>query len=529
MDGSLFGNDAGEDEQPDILNSYFVDQPGFRPFLSRENLFRVARSRKGMGKSALISKLAYDLEQNTDLIVVKITGASLIGLISPPKNESHLKIQNYWSRVICTRINHAVGNHFGYSFSDNNLAIIDAPELTSFSGRNLAQSLLQRVKTQRSPIETTYNPISLKSVDLATLFEQPTRKSVWLLVDDIDSTYVDTEDQQMVTSTFFSACRSLVRDVQGLHIRASVRTDVWSNLRRNEDPDKCEQYVTDISWSAADMNVILSKKVYSYFSRRDLKSPAIDGIDYRRDVDELMKLAFADRIRWGSGMVPPFRPVYILSAGRPRWMSQLCRLAGVEASKHQKEVIGTTEINGVMKVYSRFRLNDIYKEHSHQYEGLQKLIETFSNSPSRYTTGDLLTQLAKNYLNLVGAGNVPDLDGYPFQRPLQLAHFLFKIGFIVGRREQIGNSSIAEFVRYEERPELLVDGRNTDDGLLWEIHPAYREALNIGKEQREAKGAQRARSLPKTPASPNRRNNGDTQGVRNRNRNGRPPRRNPSK
>jgi hypothetical protein len=162
-------------------------------------------------------------------------------------------------------------------------------------------------------------------------------------------------------------------------------------------------------------------------------------------------------------------------------MSQLCRLAGEQAAKNKKNVITISEINAVSKTYSRYRLNDIYKEHSHQFTDLQKLIEAFSDGPSRFTTQDLQSQIATNYTNHVGAGSVPHIDGYPYQRPLQLAHFVYKIGFVVGRHEHKAGQ-VVNFVRYEERPELLVEGRNPDDSLLWEVHPSYRSALNIRNE-----------------------------------------------
>ena len=59
-DPELFGNDAGEDEDKEVLVSYFVNQPAFSSFLKQKNRFCITRARKGMGKSALLSKLTYD-------------------------------------------------------------------------------------------------------------------------------------------------------------------------------------------------------------------------------------------------------------------------------------------------------------------------------------------------------------------------------------------------------------------------------------------------------------------------------------
>lgn len=506
-DGALFGNDAGEDEAPDILNSYFVDQPAFRPFLSRGVPFQLARSRKGMGKSALLSKLAYDLENSDNPpIVVKVTGANLVGISPPPLNSTFLELQNYWARVICTRINFAIANRLNFAFSDNAMALVESAEISGFKERNLVGSLIHRIKSSKIPLEAKPQAATNHEELLKRIPERIPNFEVWLLVDDIDSTYLDSPELRALTSTFFSACRALVRDVQGLSIRASVRSDVWSALRHNEDLDKCEQYVTEIFWSAPDLNVILSKKIYSYYYRSDFARAVVDGLDYRRNAVRMLEFAFTNRVLWGGRMVPPFRPIHVLSAGRPRWMSQLCRLAGVQAAKNNHNLIGAPEINEVMKTYSRYRLNDIYKEHSHQYAGLEKLIETFSNSPARYSTGDILSQIATKYTNAVGANNIPELDGFPYKGPLQIAHFLFKIGFIVGRRERDGDAAGADYIRFEERPELLSDGRNPDDDLIWEVHPSYREALSIGKEAREAKGAKGRRDSSKsTPRSIGRR------------------------
>lgn len=481
-DGALFGNDAGEDELPEVLDSYFLDQPAFRSFLSMTQPYQIARSRKGMGKSALLSKLAIDLDRREDRpIIVRSTGDKLVGILKPTYG-SYLECQAYWYKVLCARINYEIGRTVGFTFSESSMALVESSEIAGFKERNIVGALIQRVKSSKIPIEITLKEYNNHEELLRRVLEKDSARPVWLLIDDIDATYVDTPEQQMLVSTFFSACRSIVREFKGLHVRASVRSDVWSNFKKNEDLDKCEQYVTDISWGSPDLEALLSKKIYSYFERNYSSEAAPLRLDYRKNARQLLEYAFLPRMRWGSSSVPPFRPIHILSAGRPRWMSQLCRLAGVEAERKGRDKIGIGEITGVMNRFSRLRLNDIYKEHSHQFANLERLVEAFSNAPARYDSASLLSQISIKYTNHVGSGNVPDLDGIAYRYPLQLAHFLYKIGFIVGRREHRGG---ADFTRFEDRPELLTDSV-LDDGLLWEVHPSYRDALTIGKEVREA-------------------------------------------
>lgn len=237
--------------------------------------------------------------------------------------------------------------------------------------------------------------------------------------------------------------------------------------------------MTDLSWSKGDLEISLSKKIYSYLVRKSPDYAKSTTLHYANDAAEYLEYVFAHRLKWGGAHVPPFGPVHTLSAGRPRWMAQLCRLAGQEASKRGYPIIGIQEINSVMKVYSRLRLNDLYKEHSHQYHGLQKLIETFAGNESRFSSQELLKELINKYVNPVGSGNIKEIDGVTYSKPVQLAHFLFKTGFLLGRREQKHNPGAGEFVHYEERPELLTDYGNLDDGMLWEVYPSYRNILGI--------------------------------------------------
>lgn len=60
--------------------------PHSSEFFDRTARLRIARSRKGMGKSALLSKPAFDLERDLERpLIVRVTGANLIGIAKPDK------------------------------------------------------------------------------------------------------------------------------------------------------------------------------------------------------------------------------------------------------------------------------------------------------------------------------------------------------------------------------------------------------------------------------------------------------------
>ena len=57
-DRRLWGNEAADDEDPKLLNSYFVTQPAWDDFFDGSIPLSIARARKGMGKSFSSSALS---------------------------------------------------------------------------------------------------------------------------------------------------------------------------------------------------------------------------------------------------------------------------------------------------------------------------------------------------------------------------------------------------------------------------------------------------------------------------------------
>lgn len=473
-DGALFGNDAGEDEPAEILASYFVDQPAFSPFLSQKNRFCMAKSTKGMGKSALLSKFAYDLagREADDDLVIRVIGSQITS-DAIPNFSSFLDAQAFWVRAICSKINAALGAKIGFAFSDTQMALVEAAEVSGLKAKNLIGSLIARIKTSHIPIEVVAAPAIDPHALLDRAMDTLSDKHVWFLVDDIDASFENTEQQQRVIGSFFSACRYIAKNFSGVSIRATVRSDVWANLRSVEDLDKSEQYIIEIYWTKNELKRILAKKISAWIERND-KEGNVARWDYAEQPDRLIELAFDRLIKWNGHRVPPFQAVNILSAGRPRWMSQLCRLAGVKAAFRQKK-ISSVEIGACMHEYTRYRLNDLYKEHGHQFSRLERLVSIFLGSKTKFLTEELASKINREFVGPIGVQNIPSIDGEMYSSPLQLASFLYRIGYLVARLGEQEDAGSVDFISYSERPELLAHGLTSEHGLSWEIYPSYRQ------------------------------------------------------
>lgn len=89
----------------------------------------------------------------------------------------------------------------------------------------------------------------------------------------------------------------------------------------------------------------------------------------------------------------------------------------------------------------------------------------------------------------------PFIEGKSTRQARDIAQFLYRLGFIVARsddpshgndpsRRGEGASGGYEHYNFSDLPDLLTSQTNEDFGMSWEIHPCYREALDIKKVNR---------------------------------------------
>ncbi|HET7231646.1 MAG TPA: hypothetical protein VFJ16_16670 [Longimicrobium sp.] len=483
-DPELFGNEAGEDEDVQVLASYFLAKQEFDRFYSPTRRFGIVRSRKGVGKSALLKQTMYRREiADAGELLIYCKASDLVAL-QDVKSDSPAELIYGWQQRLCSRVNLELGSNLRLAVSDDAIALVEGAELSGFKGRNLVSALLDRLQVRAGGIEVArVRQVPSNSEALLRRVLEKKDTTAWLFVDDIDATFLNTETERLRASTFFSACRNLVNTVMGLNIRVSVRTDVWSILAQHDESlDKCEQYMLDLQWSTVETGRILENKILSYFQRFYPENGTYASLVASRDQRKIFGLIFKEPFHWGTRTVEPFRPIHVLSAGRPRWAAQLCKLAGKDAFAKATDRIALGHVRAVLRDYGQSRVSDLYKEHRHQCPNLQDIIETFSGGPAKYNTSNLLRHLTDKVIQRWG---MPELDGAPAsQGSISLAHFLYRVGFIAARDES--DPGGLGFVRYEDRPNLLSSTANLDDGLDWEIHPGYRDVLRIQAPKTQA-------------------------------------------
>lgn len=478
-DKNLFGNEAGEDEDPKVLNSYFIDHEDFEDFFDKSRKLSIVSARKGMGKSALLSRLEHKLQHEEaygNPIIVRVKGNDLLGLGDfSGKDQAYL--ESYWRQIVCKRVILEIGTRIGFALSSNEMSVIEVSELEGLKSKNIVGGLISRVVGKIPGLSAEVKASIPNDLGMLLSNYQSSHGSsvVWLLVDDIDAKYQDTVDYQARIGSFFSAIRSLAFDLNNLNVRATVRSDVWSCLRHLEDLDKFDQYIIEIIWTKRHMRDILAKRVLSYVKRMhpdSMESSYSIGRDYNKIID----LVFVSPIQWGENSdARIFEAISAFSNRRPRWMGQLCRMAAAKARKMPGSYkINFDHIRYILEDYGRNRRDDLIKEHKHQFEDLEALIDAFRATEREFNYDDINSIIEENYIRGRPVSAVPKVDGSPYCHPIDLGNFIYKLGMISSMQD--GGRSFTHFI---DDPDLYRSTENRKCNITWSIHPSYREFLKI--------------------------------------------------
>lgn len=160
---------------------------------------------------------------------------------------------------------------------------------------------------------------------------------------------------------------------------------------------------------------------------------------------------------------------------RPRDLVKLCTLAGRSAREQKDNIIGTQHFESIFEEYSQGRLQDTINEFRSELPDIERLL--LSMKPSKrertgkagyvYTTDALL----KKVNDIREQGEFRSANG-KMADSKRLAAFMYKINFLTARKE-IASGIVRKY--FEENRYL--SNQFVDFGFDWEIHPAYRWAL----------------------------------------------------
>jgi hypothetical protein len=486
-DPKLFGNDAAEDEEDEIFKSYALERQEIEEFAQLDRQLNFVRAYKGEGKSALLritrSKLL-SLGKDAGLII-STTASNLAPELSTTDFSVWIRS---WKKSLLGRIASEVGTKIGFAWTDDQMNLVEEAEKNGFKQRNIISALLRRFKPEidLEKIKLEVNQPGLdKQSDIEPIMKRwaQGRSPIWLFIDDVDQNFQNTSEHKNKIASFFIACRELTNSVPELRIRAAVRPNVWTTVKLEyEALSHVEQYMIDLSWTDRSVLQLLAKRIEGYLTRTSqinllstefLQGP--DGDYY------FVELVFEGPMQWGWSRRPPHIILNTLSKHRPRWLVELCKVAGRQAQRANHNRITRDDILAELSAFGVRRIQDTVAEFRSQCPEIEEIIASFRRVREEMSTDELFSLIKNKVLNHLQP-HIIGVMGTAHAR--DVAAFLFEIGFIYGRLD-LDNGRYVH-ISFSERPHLLKSRTSIDDGLRWEIHPVFRQALEVrdieGKE-----------------------------------------------
>lgn len=452
----LFGHEAAEDEDPHRLIEYYFKSSVYNQVVADLPL-RILVGHKGIGKSALI-KVAISEDKDKGKVPVLIQPNDIINL--GHDTSDFLRTVRDWADGLREIIVQKV---------------LSQLEIKADSDMNIKEfrgSIIDFLSTRLENLnEGEYSPIRQDNI-----LEFLSNPLITVYMDDLDRGWQGKPNDITRISALLNAVRDLVNQNRGINFKIALRSDVYYLVRTSdESTDKIEGSVIWHTWNNHEIFVLLVKRIETFFGR-SVDEPALLASKQNqltRFLTPIMDQRFTGSGKWENA--PMYRVLMSLIRKRPRDLVKLCTLAARRAYNNKSPIIGTPEFQEVFEEYSQGRIQDTINEYRSELPEIERLLMNMKPNRRERTTKEGYVYTTEGLLNKLGT--VLEGGAFTFTKggtadKKDLAAFLYKINFLTARRET--EKGIVR--RYFEENRYL-SSSFVDFGFAWEIHPAYRWAL----------------------------------------------------
>lgn len=446
----LFGADDAENERPERFKEYFYYNLAYESLIS-ELPVRILVGHKGVGKSALL-KRAYISDQEESKPCIWLRPDALLNVQSATRAEDQfIQRIEIWKRGILLEV---ITEFFG----EDTMRV--APELRNAKAKDLIRLLIKGLD-------------EWKKGDILT---HPAAINIY--IDDIDRGWSASLVDIKNISALLNAMRDIGGQEQRIRFRIGLRSDVYFLVRTSdESTDKIERNIIWLRWTNDEVLRLAAKRIATFFSMNisQDKIDKLNQIDISRTIlSKVIDPEFKGRGHWDNR--PIHNVLLSLTRARPRDLIKLFHLAAKRAHAKGADVIASTHLEASFETYSQERLQDIINEFKSELPDIDRLL--LSMKPSKrerktalsyqFTTDALSVKLN----NIISQNRFRFTNGRPITAK-SLIQFLYKIDFITARKD----SSSGEIDRKFFDEGRFLASEVADFGYNWEIHPAYRWAL----------------------------------------------------
>lgn len=457
----LFGTDTAEDEDPGRLKEYFFRNRSYHNIVSSLPL-RILVGHKGIGKSALL-RMAHLEDQDNSRLSLWIQPNDLI--LENSAGKSFLeKIAGY--KILLSR---AI-----YQKSLEALGVVGDGRV-SVQMQNAGKQIFSEIV--KKAISMSGANVDQQTDRLRQTFLN--EREVRIYIDDIDRGWKATTDDINNISALVNAARDLTNEDQKIKIRIGLRSDAYYLYRTSdESTDKIESNVVRLNWTRHDVISVMALRVASFFGKQidPLALSQMDQASIAREIHPVIESKYS--VGKGAWAGKPIHVVLLsLNRNRPRDLIKLLTAAAKEAFQRDNKVIHSADLESVFSDYSHGRITDLTLEFKSELPEIEALLYNMRPSGKSqqdkdhrwlYSPDDLI----KKIRNIKQSQNFSFTNGKPATERA-IAEFLYKIDFIIARDED--QRGAPQWTHFDQN--RMLQSQFVDFGYKWEVHPAYRWAL----------------------------------------------------
>lgn len=459
----LFGAEAAEDETEDRFRQYFFHNQTYDNLITSLPL-RILVGHKGVGKSALLKRARLN-DNDNNVLGVWLTPGDVAAVSVGHDVDDFTKLVEYWKQGI--------------------LAIVAKHILTDAADELLNKETMGRIASRVSSFIPTLTtklsegvcgaPPHLPQAVIDTFIKVGV---INVYIDDIDRGWSASKADIKNISALLNAMRDISGGDQRIRFRIGLRSDVYFLVRTSdESTDKIESNVIWLSWSNHEILCIIAKRIETFFGidREQATILKLNQTDITNNIlSKVIDPVYAGVGHWSSR--PIHNVLLSLTRQRPRDLVKLMHGAARKAGAAHNEIISSTNLERSFEEYSNERLQDIINEFRSELPAIERLLLEMKPSKKERTAAQ--SYLFSNDKMSIKIAEVMQHVTLTFTNGRRvtgkaLTQFLYKIDFITARKT-LPDGSIER--RYFDRSRFLAS-EFADFGFDWEIHPAYRWAL----------------------------------------------------
>lgn len=318
---------------------------------------------------------------------------------------------------------------------------------------NLMEMLEKAVRKEKTWLRFIKKPKSVIK-DIVQNELVPTTFCCYLLIDRLDEDWDGSDTAVVMLMALAHACVELSVQTRFMRPLLFVRENIFERVRKvDNEYGRLETWVTSLEWTEPLLLEVVERRLARPFPTK----VGLKGKTWAQLFEEI-------------DGEPSFKYILANCQLKPRDVLTYCSFAVETAKNNLHDKVTSHDIVNAKARFSDSRLKELGDEYAENYPQISVILQLFYGLGQRMTyhaLGDFIKALLAH--DLVKASCGAWIYGYT--PPERFAELLFSIGFF-----GVGNGNA---VRYRSQGVKITTIPEIKDTTVFEIHPTYREALQL--------------------------------------------------